>query len=69
MTVYLHYHYNIFNSITDFQLEELNYRFNDETIKFLVLNSALEPKNNFKSFKVDIICKLVDNFYPGDFNE
>jgi hypothetical protein len=69
MTVHLHYHYNIFNSITDFQLEELNYRFNDETIKFFVLNSALEPKNNFKSFKVDVICKFVDNFYPEDFNE
>jgi hypothetical protein len=50
-------------------LEELNYRFNDETIKFFVLNSALEPKNNFKSFKVDVICKFVDNFYPEDFNE
>ena len=50
-------------------MEELNYRFNDGTIKFIVLNSDLEPKNNFKSFKVDVICKVVDNFYPGDLND
>jgi hypothetical protein len=69
MIVYLHYHYNIFNSTIDFQLEELISRLIDETIKLLVLNSALESKDNFKSFKVDVICKLVDNFYPKDFNE
>jgi hypothetical protein len=50
-------------------LEELISRLIDETIKLLVLNSALESKDNFKSFKVDVICKLVDNFYPKDFNE
>jgi len=46
----------------DFQLEELNSRFNDGTMKFLVLSFALEHKDNFKSFKVDAICKLVDIF-------
>jgi hypothetical protein len=33
VTVYQRYHYNIFNSIIDFQLEELNSRFNNETVK------------------------------------
>ncbi|XP_061968323.1 uncharacterized protein LOC133691734 [Populus nigra] len=69
VTVYQHYHYDIFNSIIDFQLEELNSRFSDETVELLVLNSALEPKDNFKSFKVDAIYKLAEKFYPEDFKE
>jgi hypothetical protein len=47
----------------------LNSTFNDRTIKLLVLSFALEPKDNFKSFKIDVICKLVDNFYSEDFNK
>eukprot|EP00258_Populus_trichocarpa_P022501 XP_024438520.1 zinc finger MYM-type protein 1 [Populus trichocarpa] len=69
VTVYQHYHYDIFNSTIDFQLEELNSRFNDETVELLVLSYALEPKDNFKSFKVDAIYKLAEKFYPEDFNE
>jgi len=69
VTVYQHYYYDIFNSTIDFQLEELNSRFNDGTVELLVLSSALEPKDNFKSFKVDAIYKLVEKFYPEDFNE
>ncbi|XP_061961550.1 uncharacterized protein LOC133682280 [Populus nigra] len=69
VTVYQHYHYDIFNSTIDFQLEELNSRFSDETVELLVLSSALEPKDNFKSFKIDAIYKLAEKFYPEDFNE
>jgi len=69
VTVYQHYHYDIFNSTIDFQLEELNFRFSDGTVELLVLSSALEPKDNFKSFKADAIYKLAEKFYPKDFNE
>jgi len=69
MTIYQHYHYDIFNSTIDFQLEELNSRFSDGTVELLVLSSALEPKDNFKSFKADAIYKLAEKFYPEDFNE
>jgi hypothetical protein len=69
VTIYQHYHYDIFNSIIDFQLEELNSRFDDGTMELLVLNFALEPKDNFKSFKADAIYKLAEKFYPEDFNE
>ena len=69
MTVYQHYHYDIFNSTIDFQLEELNSKFSDGTVELLVLSSALKPENNFKSFKADAIYKLVEKFYPEDFNE
>ena len=38
-------------------------------MELLVLSSALEPKDNFKSFKTDVIYKLAEKFYPEDFNE
>jgi hypothetical protein len=69
VTVYKHYHYDLFNLTIYFQLEELNSRFSDGTMKILVLSYALKPKDNFKSFKVDVICKLAKNSYPEDFNE
>jgi hypothetical protein len=50
-------------------LEELNSRFSDGTMELFVLSSVLEPKDNFKSFKIDVIYKLAENFYPEDFNE
>jgi hypothetical protein len=69
VTVYQHYHYDIFNLTIDFQVEELNSRFNDGIMELLILSSALEPKDNFKSFKTDAIYKLAEKFYPEDFNE
>jgi len=41
VTVYQHYHYDIFNSIIDFQMEELNSRFSDGTMELFILSSAL----------------------------
>jgi hypothetical protein len=41
VTVYQHYHYDIFNSIIDFQVEELNSRFSDGTVELFILSSAL----------------------------
>ena len=68
-TIYQHYHYDILNSTIDFQLEELNSRFNDEIVELLEFSHALEPKDNFKLFKDNAICKPGENFYREDFNE
>ena len=38
-------------------------------MKLFVFSPALEPKDNFKSFKIDAICKLIKKFYHEDFNE
>jgi hypothetical protein len=38
-------------------------------MELLVLSSALEPKDNFKSFKADAVYKLAEKFYPENFNE
>ncbi|TYH50533.1 hypothetical protein ES332_D10G213200v1 [Gossypium tomentosum] len=45
-----HYHVEIFNAAIDSQLLELNSRFNEQTIYLLILSSALDPKNAYKSF-------------------
>ncbi|XP_058211520.1 uncharacterized protein LOC131323690 [Rhododendron vialii] len=67
LTIEHHYHIDIFNAAIDFQLAELNDRFNEGVVELLVLSSALEPKDGFKSFNVDHICTLVEKFYPDDF--
>ena len=68
VTIDHHYRFDIFNSAIDFQVEELNTRFNDETVELLRLSSALEPKDNFKLFIADSIYTLVEKFYPADFS-
>nr|XP_028961608.1 uncharacterized protein LOC114826076 [Malus domestica] len=50
-----------------FQLAELNSRFSEGAIELLILSSALEPREAFKAFNIDHICKLVEKFYPLDF--
>ncbi|XP_075507303.1 uncharacterized protein LOC142544109 [Primulina tabacum] len=67
ITVEHHFHYDIFNVAIDFQLEELNSRFSDETVELLILSSALDPKDNFKWFNIDKICILAEKYYPEDF--
>ncbi|KAI5322727.1 hypothetical protein L3X38_031799 [Prunus dulcis] len=36
-------------------------------MELLILSSALDPGNGFKSFKIVDICKLAEKFYPQDF--
>jgi len=38
-------------------------------MKLFIHNFVLEPNDNFKSFKIDVICKLAEKFFPKDFNK
>ena len=38
-------------------------------MELLILSSALEPKDGFKSLKIDKIYNLADKFYPDDFTK
>ncbi|GAV71750.1 Dimer_Tnp_hAT domain-containing protein [Cephalotus follicularis] len=60
---------DVFTAAIDSQLQELNNIFNDTTMELLVLCSTLDPRDNYKLFKVDDICKLAAKFYPDDFTE
>lgn len=64
-----HYRIYVFYSAIDLQLYKLNGRFNVEAVKLLILSSALDPKENIKSFGNEKICKLVEKFYADDFSE
>ncbi|KAG6645251.1 hypothetical protein CIPAW_08G109200 [Carya illinoinensis] len=54
---------------TNFELQELNKRFNDHTMELNILSAALNPKGAYKLFKIDNICKLDEKFYPHDFTK
>ncbi|GAV90146.1 LOW QUALITY PROTEIN: Dimer_Tnp_hAT domain-containing protein, partial [Cephalotus follicularis] len=60
---------DIFVVAIDSQLQELNSRFDENMVELLILSSALDPKDSFKSFSVDKICSLVSKFYYEDFTE
>ncbi|GAV73019.1 hypothetical protein CFOL_v3_16506 [Cephalotus follicularis] len=64
-----HYRIDVFTVAIDSQLQELNNKFNDTTMELLVLCSALDPRDNYKLFKVNDICKLAVKFYPDDFTK
>lgn len=64
-----HYRVDIFNAAIDFQLQELNNRFSEKAVEFLMLSCALDPREWCKGFQVDNLCKLVHKFYPQDFTD
>jgi hypothetical protein len=69
ITVEHYYRFDIFNATIDFQLQELDNRFGEKAMELLTLSSALDPKDAYKSFKIDDICILAEKYYPLDFSE
>ncbi|KAL5854184.1 hypothetical protein ACOSQ4_003986 [Xanthoceras sorbifolium] len=69
ITIEHHYRVEIFTATIDSQLQELNNRFSEQAMELLTLSSALDPRDSFKSFNIDNICKLADKFYPMNFTE
>ena len=53
----------------DYQLMELDSRFNEGTVELLTLSLTLDPSDSFKSFNIDDICNLAKMFYPQDFTD
>ena len=66
VTIEHHYRVDVFYSVIDRQLVELNSRFNESVTELLRLSVALDPR---KSFNIDDICKLVMKYYPLDFTD
>ena len=59
ITLEHHYRVDIFIATIDSMLQELNNRFPKNLIELPSLSAALDPKDGFKSFKVDDICNLA----------
>ncbi|KAD4982676.1 hypothetical protein E3N88_19347 [Mikania micrantha] len=60
-----YYRVDLFKSILDKQLHELNSRFNEDAMKLLSLSSSLVSNEII----IDQICLLVEKFYRTDFND
>ncbi|PPD93624.1 hypothetical protein GOBAR_DD09455 [Gossypium barbadense] len=48
---------------------EMNSLFNDEVVELLILIFTLDPRDDYKSFRVEDICKLMNDFYSNGFME
>jgi hypothetical protein len=64
-----HYHVDIFNTAIDFQLQELDSRFGERTMKLLTLSLTLDLNDGYKSFNINDICTLVSKYYSLDFSD
>ncbi|KAI3448770.1 hypothetical protein Pfo_005435 [Paulownia fortunei] len=67
ITLEHHYRIDIFFGIIDSILQEMSYRFDKNAIELLKLSSALDPRDGYKLFNINDICKLVEKFYSSDF--
>ena len=61
-----HYRVELFYTIIDMQLQELNNRFSKANTNLLLCMACLNPSNSFVAFdKEKLIC--LAKFYPSDF--
>ncbi|XP_028107978.1 uncharacterized protein LOC114306840 [Camellia sinensis] len=69
ITIEHHFRVDIFIIICDSQLQELNNRFKKGVMEMLVLSFALDPRDDYSSFKIENMDKLANQFYLNDFTE
>ncbi|MBA0749720.1 hypothetical protein Gogos_003618, partial [Gossypium gossypioides] len=55
--------------LIDSLLTKMNSRSNDKVVELVVHSSCLDPYDNYKVFRVEDNCKLMNDFYSGDFME
>jgi len=56
VTMENHYRVDIFFVVIDSQMKELNLRFDEKTLELLHLSTTLDPRNNYKEFKLIIFA-------------
>lgn len=62
-----HYRVELFYTIIDKQLQELDDRFNEKNTELLLCMSCLNPSNSFSAFDKAKLIRLA-HFYPQDFS-
>ncbi|XP_009770967.1 uncharacterized protein LOC107772169 [Nicotiana tabacum] len=67
-TILHRYHVDVFFKIIDWQVQELNARFNEVTTKLLIGVACLNPVDSFSSFDIVKILGMTE-LYPDDFYE
>ncbi|KAJ8766109.1 hypothetical protein K2173_020625 [Erythroxylum novogranatense] len=66
MTNLHHYRVELFYSVIDMQLQELNNRFDEVNTSLLLCMACLDPKDSFSAFDMDKLIELA-KFYPSEF--
>nr|KAJ0200600.1 hypothetical protein LSAT_V11C600302880 [Lactuca sativa] len=61
-----HYHVDVFKTVIDMQLQELNHRFNEANTKLLLCMACLCPRESFKAFDLDKLMEMT-TLYREDF--
>ncbi|KAK4732612.1 hypothetical protein R3W88_025600 [Solanum pinnatisectum] len=67
-TILHHYRVEVFCNIIDWQLQELNDRFDEVTTDLLHGIACLNPINSFSSFDIRKVMRMAE-LYPDDFDE
>ena len=63
-----HYRVELFYTVIDMLLQELNNYFSEANIDFLLCMARLNPSNSFEVFDKEKLIRLA-KFYPSDFLE
>ncbi|KAI0516329.1 hypothetical protein KFK09_009001 [Dendrobium nobile] len=67
MTNLYHFRVEIFYTVLDMQLQELNNRFTEVNTELLLCMTCLNPNNKFHAFNKDKLIRMTQ-FYPADFS-
>ncbi|KAH7688353.1 P-loop containing nucleoside triphosphate hydrolase protein [Dioscorea alata] len=68
-TTYLHYYrVEVFYSVLDMIMQDMNSRFSESTIELLSCISCLDPKQSFSRFDAVKLVRIAE-LYPEDFSE
>ncbi|KAH7672351.1 P-loop containing nucleoside triphosphate hydrolase protein [Dioscorea alata] len=68
-TTYLHYYrVEVFYSVLDMIMQDMNSHFSESTIELLSCISCLDPKQSFSRFDAVKLVRIVE-LYPEDFSE
>ncbi|GLU21913.1 hypothetical protein SLE2022_380250 [Rubroshorea leprosula] len=67
MTNLHRFQYELYNTIFDWMLNELNDRFNEANTELLFCVACLDPSDGFASFDKQKLLWLAE-FYPNDFS-
>ena len=62
-----HYRVELFYTVVDMQLQELNNRFNEVSTELLLCMASLDPSSTFSSFDKRKLLRFAE-FYPSDFS-
>jgi hypothetical protein len=62
------YYVEIFCTVLDMQLQELNNQFDEANSELLLCITCLNPRNSFEAFDKERLVRLA-TFYPQDFSK